>query len=1012
MAISNDALNQYKDQWNNMSYEQQQSLLKSNSKLWWALQSLWVSVKANPAGPTYTSQGSVSWGGKNTFNQFWGGSNWDYTKWPINVGGTTSNNNTFNQFWGGKNWDYTKWPINISAQNSAASSWVNNQWSSTAVWWQTNVIDYWNSLSYEQQMANKDRMAKDIQRYGLKFKTPTSKSTTNWTVPEGDANLSNATPVNTAKTPKNWATGTRWTTQATPKQQEWDYQDNSQERMYQIADNLDKYYQTNPALFEDYSAFYNFFIRDKWRSQDQIDFLNNYFWNGKEYARYSLMSPEQVWDWIVNWTIPQTYLDQVSKKDPQRAELIKAVIKDAQDAIANEANLATIAASAWLDKWWFRPWNIKEMRYVDKDNNGLDDRLDHPMWYEEKTLNDEIAKYNWEYLRNHIEQRDQIESVIDQYPEIDYTTALLIAWDRNKKLQKEADSIAIALTQLNWRVSYLQAERERQDKAGQNTIAELQKNYWLYMEYSPEWIAERTEAQYAAEHPTLAQADNWTDAQKSMALNDVLDWYYEKFWDIIERSQWQVVNDVIAYAKKHWVSLAQALKENFITPLRDKPQFNDLATWWTKDSVQWTKIGEDDEGHAIYWFVDTSNKTVSPYWTTGTLWITWEVWDWRQPSVIKDIVGSTWTDNLWEVVSNIYDTFDGKNYDECGYLANDYYKAVTWATNNLITWTWKDRAWLFTETVARPWDIIWFDWTNSPTASDKAKLYGHVGLVESTDSTGIRIVDANWKWDGIVRKHHIDYDSDTYKNYVAGFYHIPEADRLKVWWRWVENYYIDTPDARRVYEEVTKLGSKWLDTTAKQNRMKALAKELNLSSESELQRQADAYYSYKDWQDAQKLIDRIDDLLSVPLPDRDMRDKFGTKRSPASWSRKEDWTLETAEYFEWRGAYDEDERAEYNDWMTKFDNLMANLMFEEYETVKAKWASFWSMTEWEWWALKDAAQPLTSNMSEYEYRKVLNNIKAAAQVFVNNAKSVKTNKTSGSQQQSTEQSLLNKYNSF
>ena len=45
----------------------------------------------------------------------------------------------------------------------------------------------------------------------------------------------------------------------TPQQQQWDYQDNSQARMDQIADNLDKYTITNPDLFKDYDSFYNFF---------------------------------------------------------------------------------------------------------------------------------------------------------------------------------------------------------------------------------------------------------------------------------------------------------------------------------------------------------------------------------------------------------------------------------------------------------------------------------------------------------------------------------------------------------------------------------------------------------------------------------------------------------------------------------------------------------------------------------------------------------------------------------
>jgi hypothetical protein len=46
------------------------------------------------------------------------------------------------------------------------------------------------------------------------------------------------------------------------------------------------------------------------------------------------------------------------------------------------------------------------------------------------------------------------------------------------------------------------------DKAGLNTISELQKNYGIYMEYSPEGIKERTKAEYEATNITLDQADS------------------------------------------------------------------------------------------------------------------------------------------------------------------------------------------------------------------------------------------------------------------------------------------------------------------------------------------------------------------------------------------------------------------------------------------------------------------------------------------------------------------------
>jgi hypothetical protein len=64
-------------------------------------------------------------------------------------------------------------------------------------------------------------------------------------------------------------------------------------------------------------------------------------------------------------------------------------------------------------------------------------------------------------------------------------------------------------------------------------------------------MAERAQAQYAATNITLDQADSGNETQKQMALQSVLDDYYAKYGSIIQRSEQQVINDVIAYAKKN-----------------------------------------------------------------------------------------------------------------------------------------------------------------------------------------------------------------------------------------------------------------------------------------------------------------------------------------------------------------------------------------------------------------------------------------------------------------------------
>ena len=179
-------------------------------------------------------------------------------------------------------------------------------------------------------------------------------------------------------------------------------------------------------------------------------------------------------------------------------------------------------------------------------------------------------------------QKNLLDDLVEQYPWVPKATLMGIVQDRTKDISREYDDLWVELVQLQWTVDYLQNERSMQSDARQQTINNLSKAYWMYYDYSPEWIAELAQSKYAATNITLDQADDWNETQKQMALQNVLDGYYEKYWDIIQRSEQQVINDVIAYAKKNWVWLAEALQENFVKPLQQKPWFTALSwdvTW-------------------------------------------------------------------------------------------------------------------------------------------------------------------------------------------------------------------------------------------------------------------------------------------------------------------------------------------------------------------------------------------------------------------------------------------------
>nr|DAW46271.1 MAG TPA: hypothetical protein [Bacteriophage sp.] len=51
-------------------------------------------------------------------------------------------------------------------------------------------------------------------------------------------------------------------------------------------------------------------------------------------------------------------------------------------------------------------------------------------------------------------------------------------------------------------------------------------------------------------------------------LSNALSSYYKQYGNIIQRSQSGVVDDIINYAKQHKVSIAEAMRKNFIEPLQ------------------------------------------------------------------------------------------------------------------------------------------------------------------------------------------------------------------------------------------------------------------------------------------------------------------------------------------------------------------------------------------------------------------------------------------------------------
>ena len=855
-----------------------------------------------------------------------------------------------------------------STTTSNQNTWLNSMSSQVA---QNNSRNFqvgtWDVAEMPQQpkaqsvQTSNDRLAKAWQ--GLDYDTQQKKLNAMAWLKDALAQrgITSKTQPTTTTQPTQ-PTQQRTSAVPTTKQAQWDYQDNSQARMNQIADNLNNYKQTMPRLFDDASAFYSFFIDWNNRSQEQIDFLWDYFNKAQKFWKYDNLSPDAIWTWLANGTIPEDYLNNLKSTDPQKYQEVMAAKQNREDTIKNESFLNDAATMAWIEWWESEPSSIQYAKrneiWMDEDNNWIDDRREHYATEEEKGYQKQIADLNAANLDIDNTVKHTYDDLVKAYPWATKATLMAMAQDRNSDLLREKENNLVELTRLQGYVWYMQSERKEMNAAGADSIRQLQDNLWMYYDYSPQWIAELAQAKYAATNITLDQADSWNETQKQMALDAAITPIFEQYWDIIQRSPAQVINDTIAYAKKNWIWLRQALEENFMKPLREKPAYQSMQSQMNATWLKREKVGKDANWNDIYWFVDLANKTVSPYWA---------IWGWvssatantytveevssnrdKRVSAMRDIANQY--DNLWDMAEWIAYNMEWVGWGnlECWQYVNDYINAVTW--NKWQYWNsisqksalasnknWDD---------IQVWDAIVFDYNintpqwvlNSPQKEDLLK-YWHVGFVTWINPDGsINMSHTNW-W---VVQNTVVKPWSSFYNSFAGSQHINKSQSL---WKWFN-------------EQLTNEYLAFIEAAWKPADQKKIAEWLWLSVE-EMREQSNKY----SWQQTADtyfdMLGRINSILSLAeswdLP------SFMTRKNAQS------------EWFFWgRSTLSPD----VSDWKADNDKIVDTLSLDSLINLKWRWATFWALSDSEREAIGRYATALWSPMSDTKYINELKQLRA------------------------------------
>lgn len=563
-----------------------------------------------------------------------------------------------------------------------------------------------------------------------------------------------------------------WTAQQTGLP---DYQLDSDARTKEITDNLNAYWQTNREYFQDRNTYNNMFHYNE-RSDQQKAILDSY-WKKKEdmnvAERYN--TADGIKSWMNDAEITPDQLNYIKDYSP---EAYREWQQKQQDEInLRIANLATPADptdnaelfNTLLQKLNLEPWdpyqiydnwyNMAERLGVFSDSeklksyqNQLDvnhskmesimTRYANSTWW---TVSDALAAARMQKALAPYQQRE-----VDL--QNSYTTLLngrnsnlavanqsaqalaMQAQEDQRVWNQRYTALWFAMTTASYRSPEQQAQLQLQTAQIQNDMSLLQQSRQNDLSLYNQYATAKLNNQLQSELTDLSVTD---PTQLRANLNNVLSSYYSQWGDIIQRPQSQVVDDVIAYAQKNGVSVAEALRKNFIEPLQNKQEYkNKIASSYGMLSKQ--SIGTINWRNVI--------MTTNPDWSISYQFI--EDPDTTTTAKPYDLVDEKVFDTSPQSHSyyTLADFINDPNnkewtyWGQCAKFVNDYLENI-WVGRYFWNEDIKTRASRCNSDTAKVWTIAVFDYNN--ISSDWIN-HGHVWVVIDTDDKWYWVLESNF----------------------------------------------------------------------------------------------------------------------------------------------------------------------------------------------------------------------------------------------------------------------------
>lgn len=617
-----------------------------------------------------------------------------------------------------------------------------------------------------------------------------------------------------------------WTAAQTGKP---DYQAESEARNREITDNLNYYWENNKDYFSTREKFNNIFHYNE-RNDSQKAILDSYR-KKKEDMDYvsQFNSWESIYNWLKNGRITTDQLNYIKEYDNdayrkwqelQEDEIKKRIVndivpplmEDISTQMLNMMNNLWIQPQEALDIEWVynstmeSTWayqtladcnnTVKQIEEVINKKTAIMNRYASSTW---GTVSDAlaaarmqkaIAPYN-EQLQGLQYQYQDYSNLYSQKSATALQAANVRALQANENQRiwnQKTAALGFAMDAMSYRTPEQKKQLELQYQQAMNEMELLQESRLKDLNRYDAYATAKLNNQLQQELTDLSVED---EAQLKANLNNALSDYYKNYGDIIQRSQSQAVDDIIAYAKKKGISVAQAMTENFIKPLQNKAEYKQkvasdygMIAKQSITSINWRSVimTTNPNWSISYQYINDDRTAVE---STYTVWDTAYVKLYNGETMTAEEYNKKYWNKVWTIKP--YDMVDSKVFDtspishsyytladflidpkyqewkrgwQCAAFVNDYLEKI-WVGRYFGTEDVKTReSWCNSDT-AKVWTIAVFDYNHYTDW----KNYGHVWIVVDTDENGFWVLDSNYdtKNPWTIAKRYIRYGSSSCK---------------------------------------------------------------------------------------------------------------------------------------------------------------------------------------------------------------------------------------------------------